>query len=128
MKYLGIDFGSKRIGLALSDPAGKIAFPRDVVLNEGNKTLDFLALLCQREEVGEIVLGESLDYKGVPNPVQSAIENFKLKIEALTNLPVHYQRETLTSYEAARNTSKEWLDASAAALILQSYLDLSSRD
>ena len=123
MKYLGIDFGSKRIGLALSDPAGRIAFPRDVVGNEGDKTLNYVVELCQREEVDEIVLGESLDYKGQPNPIQAKIENWKTKLESLSDLPVHFERETLTSAEAARNTGKEMLDASAAALILQAYLD-----
>jgi len=123
MRYLGIDYGAKRIGLAVADAQGKIAFPREVLVNEGNKTLRYIAMFCEKEKVRAIVLGQSLDYKNVPNPIQSQISNFKLHIESLTNLPVHYQSEVLTSTEAARNTGKEMLDASASALILQAYLD-----
>ncbi|HEY4482804.1 MAG TPA: Holliday junction resolvase RuvX [Candidatus Paceibacterota bacterium] len=123
MKYLGIDYGSKRIGLAVSDEEGRIAFPREVVKSGGEKTLRYIERFCESEKIGAIILGQSLDYKGAPNPVQSAIANFKLQIESLTKLPVHYQSELWTSAEASRNTAKLNLDASAAALILQSYLD-----
>ncbi|HEY4504350.1 MAG TPA: Holliday junction resolvase RuvX [Candidatus Paceibacterota bacterium] len=123
MKYLGIDYGAKRIGLAVSDAGGRIAFPRKVLANEGEKSLRYVALLCEKEAVGEVVFGQSLDYKGRPNPIQTQIENWKLKLEKLCHIPVYYQQEVLTSFEAARNTGKEMLDASAAALILQSYLD-----
>ena len=123
MKYLGIDYGSKRIGLAVSDPNGSIAFPREVIVNKGKETLDYIATFCEREKIGAIVLGQSLNYKQEANPVQSQISNFKFHIESLTTVPVHYQSESLTSAEASRNTNKANLDASAAALILQAWLD-----
>ena len=125
MKYLGIDYGSKRIGLAVSDERGKIAFPREVIKNKGEQTLRYVVRFCEGEKIETIILGQSLDYKGVPNPVQSAIANFKFQIESLIKLPVHYQQEFLTSAEASRNTDKSSLDASAAALILQAWIDKS---
>ena len=120
---MGIDYGSKRIGLAVSDIEGKIAFPREVVKNESDKTLRYIVRFCDVEKIGAIVLGQSMDYKGQPNPIQSAIENCKLKIAKLTHLPVYYQNEFFTSAQAARLTDVAKLDASAAALILQSWLD-----
>jgi putative Holliday junction resolvase len=127
MKYLGIDYGSKRIGLAVSDPNGKIAFPREVIENKGKETVSFIAKYCEREKIQAIVLGKSLNYKQEANAIQTQIVNFKLRIESLTHQSVAYQSEILTSAEAARNTKKENLDASAAALILQAYLDKENR-
>lgn len=129
MRYLGIDYGSKRIGLAVSDADGKIAFPREVLENKGEATLRHIAMFCDSEKVGAIVLGKSLNYKQEANPIQAQIENFKLKIEKLTGMTVDYQNEVLTSHQAMRvNKDKEGLDARSAALILQSYLDHVSRD
>src|SRR3989344_779141 len=125
MKYLGIDYGSKRIGLAVSDEEGRIAFPREVVKSGGEKTLRYIERFCESEKIGAIILGESLDYKGIPNPVQSAIANFKLQIEKFTGIAVICQSEIITSAEAARSTSKGMLDASAA-LILQACWPLTS--
>ncbi|OHB17123.1 MAG: hypothetical protein A2749_03175 [Parcubacteria group bacterium RIFCSPHIGHO2_01_FULL_45_26] len=123
MRYLGIDYGAKRIGVALSDQGGRIAFPKKVISNKGRKTLHSVAMFCDKEKVNAIVLGQSLDYKGKANPIQVAIANWKSKIENLTGLPVHYQSEILTSALAKRSTAKANIDSSAAALILQAYLD-----
>ncbi len=128
MKYLGIDYGSKRIGLAVSDREGKVAFPREVVVNKGQKTLAYIAMFCTREKIEEIVLGESLNFKMQPNQIQVDIANFKLQIENLTGLGVRYQSEVFSSAEAARQTDKINLDAGAAAIILQSFLDKRKED
>ena len=110
------------MGIAISDASGKIAFPREVLQNDKN-LLKRIATLCEKEKVEAIILGQSLNFKGNENPIQSYIANCKLRIESLTKLPVHYQSEILTSALASRNTAKPLLDASAAALILQSWLD-----
>ena len=132
MKHLGIDYGTKRTGVAISDTEGRIAFPK-LVLSTDKKLLGKIQEICLREKVLAIVLGQSLDYKMQPNPIQSDIEKFKEKLSRfdLSNrgsreagkiyISVHYQHELLTSAQA--NTSKAMLDASAAALILQGYLD-----
>jgi len=126
MKFLGIDYGSKRVGVALSDEDGRIAFPLATLPNNSNLIKE-IEKICKERGVGAIVLGESLDYKGKPNQIQSAIANCKLKIEKFTGLAVVYQQEFLTSKQAERSTTKASADASAAALILQGYLDKGNR-
>lgn len=134
MKYLGVDYGSKRIGIAVSDDTGSIAFPLAVVA-AGPRALEEVENIARVNNVELIVLGESLNFKNEPNPIMEDIEQFKADIAELTGLPVEYQREFFTSTEAARqfapdgsrkkNPSQEKLDAAAAALILQGYLDKS---
>lgn len=133
MKYLGIDYGTKRIGVAVSDDTGSLAFPLGVI-KAGQGALEEVASLARENGVGMIVIGESRDNKGQANEVMENIEQFKKDIRELTGLPVEYEREYFTSTMAARqfapteksrkaNPSHANLDASAAALILQSYLD-----
>jgi putative Holliday junction resolvase len=137
MKYIGIDYGTKNIGIALSDEGGRVAFPH-VTISAGRDALSQIAALIQKEGVGAVVIGESRDFAGEKNEVMEDIEQFKKDIEELTSLPVHYEREFFTSAMAARqfepeeksrkqNPSQEKLDASAAALILQSFLDRLSK-
>jgi putative Holliday junction resolvase len=133
MKYLGIDYGTKRIGLALSDADGRVAFPHSVAPADLT-ALTAIDRLCKESGVGALVVGESRDLSGKPNPLQEDIDEFARDLGALTGLPVHFEREFFTSALAARHLapeektrkahpSHEKLDASAAALILQSYLD-----
>ena len=145
MRYLGIDYGTKRIGIALSDEKRKMAFAYGIILNTGKKeVVEKIKKICAENLVGKIVLGKSLNYKGEPNPIMAEIEPFKAALEKETGLPVVYENETLTSAEARRPLSGERkrpptlskrkspekekqarmkVDASAAALILQSRLD-----
>jgi len=85
------------------------------------------------------VIGESRNFSGEKNEIMEDIEQFKKDIGELTGLPVHYEREFFTSALAARqfapeeksrkaNPSQDALDASAAALILQSYLDKNDKN
>lgn len=135
MKYLGIDYGTKRIGLAISDEEGKMAFPLVVLVN-GSLILKNIENICQREKIENIVLGESLDQEGNPNEIMIQIEKFKKDLENEIKLPVFYQKEFMTSLYASApklknifNSRKEKKfetkknDASAATLILQRFLD-----
>lgn len=132
MKYLGIDYGTKRIGVAVSDDTGSIAFPLATV-TAGPHALEEVANIARVNNAEMIIIGESLNYKNEPNEVMEDIEQFKSDIAELTGLPAAYEREFMTSMEAARqfapdgsrkkNPSQEKLDAAAAALILQGYLD-----
>ncbi len=132
MKYLGIDYGTKHIGLALSDDGGRLAFPLSVV-RAGPKALAEVASLAREKKVRAVVIGESRDFKGEKNAIMEDVEEFKADLAELTGLPVEYELEFLTSAAAAhqfapdgsrkKNPSAENLDASAAALILQSFLD-----
>ena len=137
MKYLGIDYGTKRIGVAVSDDTGSLAFPLEVV-QAGSGALGSVAELAKTHNVQKIILGESRNFKDEPNSVQEDIEQFKADLSELTGLPVEYEREFFTSALAARQfapdgsrkeaPSQAKLDAAAAALILQTYLDKMKRN
>ena len=140
MRFLGIDYGTKRIGLALSDENGTLAFPKEIVPND-SETFGKIREILKNENVGEIVIGESVDFSGKLNALSARIEEFIMELEEKFNLPVNKQKEFLTSVEARKGgenkkilTQKQshsrlkdkkrgHIDASAAALILQRYLD-----
>ncbi len=133
MKYIGIDYGTKKIGVAVSDDNGTVAFPLTVV-PAGRDAVAHVAALIKENHADEIVIGESRNLAGEKNEVMVDIEQFKKEIGVVTGLPTHFEREFFTSALAARqfapdeksrkaNPSQEKLDASAAALILQSFLD-----
>ncbi len=130
MRYLGIDYGTKRVGLALSDEAGAMGFPHSTLTNNG-RLIDEVLELIARKEVGEVVIGESRGFDGNPNPVAKAAKEFGALLERRMDIPVHFEPETLTTQEARRNfegvrepgSGSMHVDASAAALILTSFLD-----
>jgi putative Holliday junction resolvase len=137
---MGIDFGTKRIGIAISDENVTLAFPKEIVLNNAN-TLERLGEIIKTEDISEIVIGESVDFSGKLNVLSARIEVFILELTEKFNLPIHKQKEFLTSVEARRSKDGKRsltgsqthsrikqiksgrIDASAAALILQRYLD-----
>jgi putative Holliday junction resolvase len=130
MRYMGIDFGSKRVGVAVSDAGGVLAFPKGVYENSP-LLIERLMQLIRDEGVDVIVLGESNDYKGKPNPIMKDILVFRESIENESGLRVVLEPEVLSSREAAHIQGDNHLnDASAAAIVLQGYLDRanSSRD
>lgn len=123
MKYIGIDYGKKKIGIALSDESGKMAFPENVLPNDKN-LLTTLEKMCSENNVEAVVLGESRNLKGEANPILKDIENFKEKIEEKLKLEVFFMPEYLTSRQAHQIQGRnEMIDASAATIILQSFLD-----
>jgi putative Holliday junction resolvase len=127
MKYLGIDFGEKRVGIAISDEEGQFAFP-NVVLANDKDLLKNIVGLCMRNAVETVVMGESKNFQGKVNEIMWKIEGFKKQIEAV-GMKVVYEPEFMTSVQASRITGEnDMLDASAAALILQSYLNRGARD
>ncbi len=139
-RFLGIDYGTKRIGVAISDENHTLAFPKEIVLNDSN-TFKKFAEIIKKENIKEIVIGESIDFSGKLNALSGRLEIFILELLEKFNLPIHKQKEFLTSVEArkGKNTKDSLspsqahskvkqiksgrIDASAAALILQRYLD-----
>src|SRR4051812_19893179 len=126
MRYLGIDYGTKKVGLAFSDEEGTMGFPFDIVPNDA-KLSDALALLVESQHIDAVVIGESHDFAGNPNPIANAARALGEELAERTGVPVHYEPEMLTTQEARRDfdglrTNKGNVDASAAALILTSYL------
>ncbi len=123
MRYLGIDFGSKRVGLAISDEENKIAFPNAVLPNNKN-LIESLLKIIKEENVGMIVMGESNNFAGEPNKIMKEIEIFKTLLEQETKLKVIFEPEFWTSVQAKSIHGENSMhDASAASIILQSYLD-----
>lgn len=122
MRILGIDYGSKRIGIALSDEGRQFAMPL-VVLNNSKKNVEEVVKIAKEKEITEIVIGESKNYKGEANNILGESLNFKIDLEK-QGFTVHLEPEFMTSANAERFQGKnDMLDASAAALILQSFLD-----
>ena len=126
MRYLGIDFGTKRIGLALSDEEGMIAYPHSVVKNTKN-TLDDIMAIYKKEGAQEVVIGESKNLDGTPNPIMEDIDDFVAMWTMVDGVVIHYEPEFYSSHQAVKMRGKDAkhdkIDASAAAIILQSYLD-----
>ncbi|MEJ0053682.1 MAG: Holliday junction resolvase RuvX [bacterium] len=131
MRYLGIDYGTKKIGLALSDENGSMGFPHSILPNTPRLVGDLLALAA-KEGVGAIVIGDSKDYHGRDNAVAVGARALGEVLSERAGLPVFYEWEGLTSAEARRAPEKMQksrapsahpdIDSSAAALILTSYL------
>lgn len=135
MRLLGIDYGTKRVGIALSDEAGQFAMPLSVIENSQkpsrenslSRLVEAIAEIAIKNDVKEIILGESKNYKGEANAIlekslelKEALENFG----GTSRFIVHLEPEFMTSAQAEKFQGKnDMLDASAAAIILQSFLD-----
>lgn len=124
MKYLGIDYGAKRIGIAISDSDGGIAFPRLVIENT-DQALNAIQELVTREYVQQVIIGDTRTVSGGENPITEEAQAFVSKLTATLKVPVETVWEAWSSIEAARYApkGKEHDDSSAAAIILQRYLD-----
>lgn len=123
MRYLGIDYGAKRVGIALSDEQADFSYPLIVLENTDSLVLDIVKI-CKDNNVSTVVVGESLNFAQTQNEIMKAITPFVEKLKKSVNLPIYMHPEFMTSMEAERlQGSNDMNDASAAALILKSYLD-----
>lgn len=135
-RLLGIDYGERRIGLALSDPSAMIAQPLTALLRRRGKRPPFADIerVIREHDVGELVVGLPLTSDGEESDWTRETRAFGDKLAARTGLAVHYQDERMTSARAERvvrgiglpkleREQKGRVDAAAAALILQAYLD-----
>ena len=141
-KYIGIDYGEKKTGIAISDTLGTVAFPRMVIATQ--KLNQYLQELFTEEDIVGIVIGESKDFAGTHNAIHNMVKTFVQTLtrsEAL-DIPIYYEDERLSTHQATMkpqegsvrgtiaNTrrkacmrGKRQVDAHAAAVILQSFLD-----
>lgn len=140
MKHIGIDYGTKKIGIALSDVEGLVAFPYDIILSD-DFAPSVVADLVHKENVEAVVIGESKSLQGVLNEVAVEAEEFVKKLKKFTNVDVYFEDERFTTAQAynvpkeseprgniankgrALTVAKTMADKHAAALILQSFLD-----
>lgn len=136
MRVLGIDFGRRRIGLALSDPTATIATPLETVRRRAGKRppLRRLEALAREHEVEHLVVGLPLGLDGEENEWCAEVRRAGDRLAERLEVPVDYVDERLTSVRAERavrslglpkeeREKKERIDAAAAVLILQSWLD-----
>jgi putative Holliday junction resolvase len=140
-RYLGLDVGSRRIGVAVTDELGLTAQPVLTLERRGNGTanrredLRSLARLCRRYAVAGIVVGNPLHLSGETSPRAAKTQAFAAELGTLTGLPIHLWDERLTTreaheilYEAGHDRQKhrEVVDQVAATLILQGFIDAAS--
>ncbi len=135
MKYLGIDYGTKRTGLATADSEGGVAFPFKVI--ETTYTLaNDLVKIIDSEGIEKIVIGESKDPQGNDNAIMEGVRDLIGQLSLLVAIPIEMEREDFSTSASirslvpeknvARSRSKKPTgsnDDRAAALILQRYLD-----
>ncbi len=126
-RALGIDFGKKRIGIAMSDAEKRIAFPHSIIENDVEVTKQILEL-CTQNDVDLVVVGESKDFKGEDNAIMHDIRRFVQQfirlLPADSMLKPVYEPETLSSHQVSKiQGDTENVDSGAASIILQSYLN-----
>lgn len=130
-RIAAIDYGLKRIGIALSDPNQKIALPYKTV-EGGRNGIKEIARAIQEKNVEKIVLGLPLLMNGQKGEMALLVEKFGQELEAALKIPVIYRDERLSSRGAEahlkeislnRKQRSERMDETAATLLLQSFLD-----
>jgi putative Holliday junction resolvase len=133
MRILSIDHGEKRIGVALSDPTATIASPLKVI-EHVSRAIDAaqVADLAAQNDVGLIIVGQSFDEDGNPNPAGRRAARFAEELKNQTNIPVKLWDESFSTQDAraariqiggSRKKRAGHHDAFAAVVILQSYLE-----
>ena len=140
MKHLGIDYGAKHTGLAISDTGGRVAMPHQIIPNDAFFR-SHLTDIIFNESIDVVVMGESKDTQGGHNDIQTDIDDLVAYLRSETSATVVLMNEQFSSREAKwgtehlirfnpRNADKRPLhkkqrriDDAAAAIVLQSYLD-----
>ncbi|HEV59319.1 MAG TPA: Holliday junction resolvase RuvX [Phycisphaerales bacterium] len=130
MRYLGIDYGDRRTGLAVCDAGGRIVSPLAVLPSDG-ALVDRIAGIIAQEGIEALVLGLPLNMDDTEGPQARKVRRFAEALGAKVSIPICFQDERLSSFEAAdrladlsltRKGRKKRLDAVAAAGILQAFL------
>ena len=135
-RYLAVDVGGKRTGLAVGDTLTRMAMPVEVLhVPRGPALLDAIAKAVKAHAPDAIVMGLPLNMDGSEGPAVVQARAFADEVRARTGLPVHLQDERLTSFEAdqrmarsgrTRGEKKELRDALAAAALLEDFLNASA--
>lgn len=131
MRYLAIDYGMKRTGLAICDAAETIASPVTVITGQGGLIAKIMEVI-EDEKIEAVVVGLPLNMDGTDSGQTKKVRLFAEQLGAKKGVSIHFQDERLTSFEAeqklaglgiTRKKKKKHLDAIAAAVILQTYID-----
>lgn len=131
MRALGIDFGESRIGLAVSDPDGRLAVPLETFERTNDrKAVGKIRAVARSEKIDVLVLGDPVHLDGRRGEMSDRVRRFGAKLREATDLPVHLVPEALTSVEARRRLEgagvdvrahPERLDAAAAQILLEEF-------
>ena len=132
-RALGIDYGSTRIGLAVSDPSGTIATGLKTIKNS-HSAYDEIARIVAENDITVIVIGLPVPLKGGDSKKTQEVRRFRSELQNTVNVPIVFQDERYTSKDAmdtmiSMNTTRKQrrdkgrIDEMAAALILQYFLD-----
>jgi putative Holliday junction resolvase len=133
MRYLAIDHGQKRTGLAISDSSETLVSPHSVIetANE-EELLRRISGVLDAEEIDAVVVGLPVNMDGTEGPRVRQVRQFVLMLQQRTDKPIHLHDERLSSFEAdclvgdlelTRKKKKKRLDAIAAAAILRSFFE-----
>ena len=121
MRWLGVDPGSVRVGVAACDPEERVAVPIEIV--PASAAFPAIRAIVKREEIGGIVIGLPRTLEGVEGEAARAARKLGARLTRL-GLPVEYEDERLTSVAAERGMPRgESADDIAAALLLQQFID-----
>ena len=139
MRFLGIDYGQRRIGLAISDATGLLARPWKTLARQGNPSQvaaalasEIAGLQSEADSLQAVVLGFPRRLNGEEHGQSRTVRTMADQLRRVVTLPIHLQDERLSSRAAEAllaRTEKDWrkrkllLDAASAAVILQDYLD-----
>jgi putative Holliday junction resolvase len=128
VRYLAIDFGERRIGLATSDATGLIATPRRTILRTSDRgAIAEIGGFARDEEVEGIVVGLPHHADGRENALAPRVRSFARKLSEALALPVAFVDEHLTSRAAADRYPSAEIDAAAAAVLLDDFLSTRGR-
>lgn len=136
-RFLGLDMGEKNIGVAVSDPLGRIAQGLEVIQKNGSDGLDRIGELVRAYQVEKIVIGLPKNMNGSIGNRGRDVLAFAEQVAAEFRLPVETHDERLSTVEAervlvssdvSRKKRKKVVDKMAAAIILQGYLDAHQKD
>ncbi len=133
MRFMALDVGDKRIGIALSDASGLIASPKDTLYRKGlDRDIDQIVSMANSEEADEILVGMPISMDGTEGPQARKVAKFIQVLSERVEIPVVPWDERLTTVAAnrvliegnvSRKRRRHLVDKVAAAYILQSYLD-----
>ncbi len=136
MRYLGLDYGAKTLGVSISDETGTIASTlKTIRYSDDSELLLELDKIIKEFNIKEVVLGLPLNMNGTTSVRGAETYSFKTKIEKNLKVKVHLQDERLSTVEAEkiligshirRNNRKKVIDSMAAVIILQTFLDKGS--
>jgi len=135
MRYLALDPGDRRMGVAVSDTTGILARPLEVFARRSREQdQQHIRTLIAEHKVGCLIIGLPLNMNGSEGQQAAWVRSYAAALQTAIEIPIVLWDERLTTHEAieiahaqGRSAAKDWVDAVAAAVILQSYLDAQGR-